>query len=636
MIPTPREENKIYIEPPSFSKNSGFYYDEFMLILTSSENSEIVYTIDGSNPKTSNSSKIYKKPFLIYDKTGEPNIYAEYEEDENSPFSITRGVKYRKPIYLLDKPMVVRAISKNEFGYSRTVDKIYFITTNNLEQYKELTVVSVVTDPENLFNADKGIYVTGNQFIEWKNSEDYKPNKNVWDTNNKCNYFMRGKEWEREAHVVIFEKGELFLEQKLGLRIKGSSTRNTPAKSFNLIAREDYGKSSIKCILFPENYDKKGKIIDKYKSFSLRQVNSESRLRDKFTTDFFHKRNITTAEMRPSILFLNGEYWGMYIICEQFTNSFIESHYGIPKDDVAMIKQFNIEEGPESEYRNFMSFAYKYSNLDLTEYENYIEVFNNIDFASLLEHYAAGIFLGTEDWPGYNFGLWRNMGTKIDGNEYSDGRWRLITYDLDKTLLNSSNDDWKHMQMRSSGTPAKLFITLLQNKEFKKNFVNIFCDYVNDIMSIDKADLLIEKYRDEYTELITYSQLRWGSYGGSKLEGYAHYKSRYLQALDNHYKYFQERKDYTLNHMKQYLNLTGDFHEITIVTNGKGKIKINSIFINEKWSGTYISDYPLVITAFPSKNYVFKGWSGDIVSEENKIEVTFDKDIIIEGIFEAL
>ena len=29
-----------------------------------------------------------------------------------------------------------------------------------------------MTNPDNLFDAEKGIYVTGNQFIEWKNSEN--------------------------------------------------------------------------------------------------------------------------------------------------------------------------------------------------------------------------------------------------------------------------------------------------------------------------------------------------------------------------------------------------------------------------------------------------------------------------------
>ena len=638
MVPTPGNTNKIWLEPPSFSENSGFFDNEFNLSLSSTEDAEILYTIDGSNPEISDTSKIYKEPLLIYDRTGEPNIYSEYEENDDSPFSITRGMNYKKPKYLLDKPMIVRAMTKNELGQSKIIEKTFFITTDELAYYKDLTVVSLITNPENLFDADYGIYITGNQFIKWKNSEEYDPNKNVWDVNNKCNYFMRGQEWERTGFVTIFEKGSILLEQKLGIRIKGSSTRNTPSKSFNLIARKKYGKSSINCKLLKDNYDMNGKLIEEYKSFSLRQVNSESRLRDKFTTDFFRKRNLTTAEMRPAVLFLNGEYWGLYIIAEQFTSSFIESHYKIPEKDVAMIKQYNIEEGPESEYKDFMDFAYKYSNMDLTDEKNYLEVSKQVDFISLMEHYAAGIYFGITDWPGYNFGLWRNMGEKIDGNEYSDGRWRLITYDLDKTLLNSSNDDWIHMQMRSSGTPAKLYTSLLQNPDFKKEFAILYCDFINGIVSMDKVIPMLEDYKENYTELITYSQLRWKSYQNSKLEGYAHYKNQYLQTLDYFYKYFPERNNYTLQHMKNYLNLTGQFYELTILANGKGNIKVNTIIaeLNDlKWSGKYISDFPVTITAIPSKECKFKGWDKDIVSNEDKINILLDRNLNLIANFEC-
>ena len=48
------------------------------------------------------------------------------------------------------------------------------------------------------------------------------------------------------------------------------------------------------------------------------------------------------------------------------------------------------------------------------------------------------------------------MGKKIEGNEFSDGKWRLITYDLDKTLLNSSEYDWDHMDQRSRGLILRL------------------------------------------------------------------------------------------------------------------------------------------------------------------------------------
>lgn len=73
-------------------------------------------------------------------------------------------------------------------------------------------------------------------------SDKYDPNINPYHPDNKCNYFMHGKEWEREASITIFEKGKVLVSQNMGIRIKGDSTRNNPGKSFNLYGREKYGK----------------------------------------------------------------------------------------------------------------------------------------------------------------------------------------------------------------------------------------------------------------------------------------------------------------------------------------------------------------------------------------------------------
>ena len=53
---------------------------------------------------------------------------------------------------------------------------------------------------------------------------------------------------------------------------------------------------------------------------------------------------------------------------------------------------------------------------------------------SLIDHYAANLYLATFDWPNHNFGLWKNNGNKIEGNEFSDGKWRFMTYDLNYTV----------------------------------------------------------------------------------------------------------------------------------------------------------------------------------------------------------
>jgi len=124
--------------------------------------------------------------------------------------------------------MIIRAVSKNSNGeFSEIHSETYFITTGDLYKYQDLTVISLVTNPVNLFDPDFGIYVSGTMHEK---------------SSNKANYKMQGRDWERESFVTIFEKGEIILQQNLGIRIKGTATRKSPGKSFNLYARKEYGK----------------------------------------------------------------------------------------------------------------------------------------------------------------------------------------------------------------------------------------------------------------------------------------------------------------------------------------------------------------------------------------------------------
>ena len=151
----PQEEEKI-LNPPKFSHTSGFYPEDFSIKLTSEENTKIFYTVDSSDPKTSNTSKEYKDDILIYDRSSEPNIYSAISGDDDSPISICRFQPYyHPPAYPVKKAMVVRAVVKNEKGeYSKVVSETFFVTNKNLTKYKNITVISLVTDPDNLFSPD--------------------------------------------------------------------------------------------------------------------------------------------------------------------------------------------------------------------------------------------------------------------------------------------------------------------------------------------------------------------------------------------------------------------------------------------------------------------------------------------------
>ena len=627
----------------TFSKESGFYPEEFDLTLSVSGNSKIFYTVDSSNPTNSSTTKEYTGPIRIKDRTSEPNIYSAIEENENSPVSISRGNNFKQPVYLVDKPMVIRAVAKNSNGeFSKIIDKTYFITTGDLKQYEDLSIVSLVTNPDNLFDPDYGIYVTGTQYQNWKKSPQYNPNQNPWDKNGICNYYSRGSEWEREASVTFFEKGKVVIEQNIGLRIKGASTRNNPGKSFNLLAKKAYGKSSFDYPILENNFDIDGNLIKSYNSISLRSVYEETRARDKFAIEIIESRkDLTTVRGKNAVLFLDGEYWGYYIIQEKMDDDFIESNYHVPKKSVAMIKEGEPEEGPKEECDNFNFFCEANSKKDLRDMEAYKEITEFIDINSMIEHYAVGIYLGTTDWPGQNAGVWRNFGNKIEGNKFGDGKWRFMTFDMDYTMGAGWNgvgpdvDNFQKVEQKSNQSPTDLFVALLKNEEFKNQFARIYCDYANEVMREDKIKEMTERYKEECSDLVGYSQLRWWG-GSSKIEGYNHWKNNYHMVLEKIYRFFVERPMFTLRHMKEHLRLEGELNELTINVSGEGKIKVNTIIPTLKdgtWTGKYYSKIPITLSVMDSYAGSFKGWTGDVNSNEKTINITLSNAMRIQANF---
>ncbi len=650
MQATPGKSNAVVTSAPTFSAGSGFYGTDFALTLAAPDGAAIYYTLDGSDPTSSDTAQVYSGAITVQDRTGQPNLYSAYREDDNSATSICRGVGYQPPPFNVDKATVVRAAAKSSDGkFSKVVSQTYFVTSGNLAQYKDITVVSLVTDPENLFDPDTGIYVTGNQYLSWKNSGAYDPNKSVWDTDNVTNYFSRGREWEREASITFFENGKAVVEQDMGIRIKGASTRNQAQKSFNLYARSDYGASKIEYPLIDGNTAIDGTSIDKYDSVSLRSVSDEVRLRDGFANKLIADRtSLTKQDMEKCVVFLNGEYWGLYEITEKLSDYFIESNYGIEKQDVAMIKNEELEEGEQADFDEFLAFSKKYSNLDLSDEQNYKAVCDYIDIDSMIEHYAAGLYLGTFDWPNYNYGLWRSNGEVIDGNPYSDGKWRFISFDFDYTMGATYSDfggvegyaydSFRHMDSGRRYMPTSIFVALLKNPDFRNRFAAVYCDYANEVLTPEKANAMADKYLNEYNEPLANTTVRWwGYFGGSKESNLAYHRDLYPNTtLKNIRTFFEQRASYTLEDMKNYLGLQGDLRSITLKTSGNGQIRINSIVpdtANGGWTGEYFSDCPVTLTAIPGEGMTFSGWEGDLSGDELTVTTTLSKAMTVQASF---
>ena len=195
------------------------------------------------------------------------------------------------------------------------------------------------------------------------------------------------------------------------------------------------------------------------------------------------------------------------------------------------------------------------------------------------------------------------------------------------------------MAKRINYSYVQLYYNLVHNNtDFKHKIINRICDYANKVCVDEILKKLIEEYKEECTDMIANSQLRWSSRNyKSVFEGIANFKTSYLRSLDSLYNFYAQRPTFFFQHMKEYLKLKGNPVNLTIEIKGKGKIQVNSIlpkFRYNIWTGKYFSLIPIDIRAIPDKGYNFKEWDGYIHSIQQKEEIVLFNSSKIYAIFE--
>lgn len=644
MTPSPGTVNDRAAAVPVLSLAPGFYPAQDGLSLTIDCTDTVYYTLDSSDPVTSPTAMVYSGAIPMYDRSQEENVYSKYQHEDNSPYSITLLTRFTASNAKFDKATVVRAAAKSADGsFSPVVTATYFIMPQDkLDYYSEIPVVSLVTDPSNLFDKDKGIYVCGQQYLDWKSSPEYNPQKSEWDTDNAANFFSKGKEWEREANVTVFRSGEQDISQNMGIRIKGASTRNAQAKSFNVYARSSYGDSKLNYDLIEGNTAADdGKEIKKYDSFSLRSVTWVDRMREAVIRPALKDiPALAGYDSNRCMLFLDGELWGMYDIIEKSSDYYIQSNYGIPAENVAMVKNGELEEGVDSDLEELKALSKFCEKNDMSVQSNYDYVASKVDIESLIDCYAAGLYLGTWDWPNHNYLMWRNNGSVIEGNPYSDGKWRCGAFDFDYAagltyasyggVEGYAHDSFQKFDSAKNGFPSAIFTAMLENSTFRQRFADTFCSFAYSVFDAQKMKSIIEDQENRYMKYMTMCGWRWNN--GTPGSGFDKFVNDqgvyYSKELAKMTTFFEKRADYAIEDMRSYLGIHDNNATVTVTKQGMGTVTAGTeeaVFADTVWTGSFPTGTTVTLTAKAAPGYRFEGWSGAVTSAEETVTVTADK-----------
>ncbi|PKL88876.1 MAG: hypothetical protein CVV23_08025 [Ignavibacteriae bacterium HGW-Ignavibacteriae-2] len=520
-----------------FSHEAGIYEQNFSLEI-SAENpgALVIYTLDGTDPRFSKTTFTQTSPFNVF-----LNPDNTFQRDRAPGIVIRACVKadtiniedvYTHTYLFINRIIALspsdqipgpgwpapNSISQRmDYGLDPYVYNDIRYRDSIKSAFLAIPVISLVTDLNNLFNKDTGIYVNARQ---------------------------HGIDWERFTSVELLNNfGNKGFQINAGLRIRGGYTRDDqfPKHSFRLFFRGEYGKTKLNFPLFEDEgadiFDKVDLRTAQNYAWSTDAVGAENNVmnRDVFSRDTQKDMNQPYTRSRYYHLFINGTYWGLYQTEERPEADYAETYFGGNSEDYDVVKvnqelpnfRYEIEatDGDLNAWKyiwdlinvssidNTTFFKLQGLNSDGTRNFNYPVL---LDYDNLIDYMLVIFFSGNKDAPVTLNGRYPNNFYAIYNRKSNEG-FKFITHDSEHALL--YND--LHINIVTRSTPVSEFrhfhpnylhYKLKGNSEYRLRFADRIYKhfYNNGALTPDKTVPRFKFRASQIEKAIIAESARWG------------------------------------------------------------------------------------------------------------------------------
>lgn len=553
----------------TFSHTTGFYNEKVSVKLFKSVDvplgTKVFYTLDGNDP--TNESHQYTW-----------NDKIELDVDEN-----------QTKIY----PLKVVLYYNNQYS---TVYQETYVIEKKIETRFDIPVISITCDSQNLYDWYSGIMVPG----EVHYNEVMSGKKGYL----LGNYNMRSDEWIRDAKVTMFaENGEILINQDIGLAISGGTSSEMYVKSLKLIAKYN-GDNKFDIQLTDEVPSASPySVINRYASIRLRsgaQDQKQGNIRSSVISRLAEQSNFDgCTTTRRAVVYLNGKFYGIFDMQENYSNSNIASRFGIENED--LIEKYKISESNVLESFNIKELF----DADLDDENSRNELEKYVDMDNYLMYYAIEILSNNTDWPNNNYEAWRYTGNEIDGNKYTDGRIRFLIYDADMIYYSKNNiwvfenadSDTLEMIMESQGrSQNSTFKNVMKSKYYRDRFVSIVCDLRNTSFKKENVTSLID---EEYNKIKKENLMQFSEEENQQILFYIGEMKRSVEEKEN-------RVDIDI---QKYFSVSEKYQLSVTSTEGAHVFWNNIDLYNEKsYVNNYYKGIDLTMYCHANEGYKFLYW----------------------------
>ncbi len=505
VTPTPTGPNQQgtlgFVEDTKFSMDRGFYNNPFKVeITTPTAGAQIRYTLDGSVPMATSG--------IVYNPAAPPLI---------STTTVLRAAAFKagftptnvdtQTYVFLDDVLGQNGAGLPPHAYWGWVGPDWAMDPEIVSQYSG-------TIKNDLQSA-----ATLSLVMPW--DEWFGP----------AGIYISGENIERPGSVELFTAdGSEEFQIDAALEIVGGSSPDrwkTDKLSLRMTFKQPFGSTKLNAPVFANGIDGEAAaaefdtlILDAQLNFTWTyggsggvgysaqlQRDLAKYIQDQFTADLQNAAGGHAPHGRPVHLYINGLYWGMYMLHERPDESFAESYLGGDKDDYDVIKHnaTTVVAGEGTAIANYGNLLGA-TRLDMTQPEYYDAVTRLLAIDEFIDYMLVNFYVGNDDWAQQN---WYATFNRVDPN----GRWRFHSWDAEHVLRSVSEDvTEKGALPNNQNGPTGIHQRLMANPEYRLRFSDrVQKHFFNGgVMSRERAGAIYAARVAEATSLIVGESARWG------------------------------------------------------------------------------------------------------------------------------
>ncbi|MCQ2959349.1 MAG: Ig-like domain-containing protein [Bacteroidales bacterium] len=604
---------------PVFSVQGGFYSKPQTVLLSSDlEGAVIRYTTDGTEP--TEKSEIYTGAITAqkvsaqslisgYDKKNKTNVQHYQWTDGDGQLSSPSVYDWGE----VEKGFVLKAkVFHENYVPSVTACQTYFINMSR----PGLPIVSVTVDKGSFFSADSGIYIQGTNGCKRGGTGDVKAN---WNQDS----------WERKVYVEYFDvNGTRQFGVNAGSSVMGAISRHSDLKSLNIKMKKKYEEGRMNYPIFGSDG------LDYYESIILRNAGNDWEqgmfARDAVAQSIVRGQcDLETQAYQPVVMYLNGEYWSFINLRERYDKHYFGGHYDyVDEGKIDLLKIngdkdcFVASEGDSLRWEELMAYLKVNSMKDVDNY-NYVKN-HYVDVDNMINYYIAQLYSQNTDWPNNNMRLWRPR--------TENGKFRFPWYDVDFGYGlwggSASTNPFSNFDKDKSYIAVKFFYYMMENDEFKSEFIQRFHYMINTVYDATRSKTIINDTENKISSERETSDSKWYRSESAK---YSSYRASSLVS------FAESRPAQMRTFLNSKFGSKGTAKLSVSYTDSQGTVQLCGLNVNSGYNGAQYKSTPIRLTAIPKDGYTFKYWQSGTttVSTDMEYMLTITSDYSIKAVFES-